>query len=335
MKRELLRVFLFVEAYDRCLLPLFFHTVVPISTNIAMTNELTTSIVIFFFVCGLGSCDFWAVVGSTSRHWHNYRHTSNALSIKWLLQRNRAVDNGHLLLLLAELHACDPRNKFPGRMFSATPKSDDVGECRLLLDASGGNFDAQGLLEILHGVSPSGSWDRLSSSSASTILLYLTGHSAEDVTKIQDSEFLSAIDLARSIDTLFAGNRFRRLLVLFDTCEGETICEPIHTPNVVCIAGSKRGQSSFAYQLDEKVGIELADRMTFELVSKLRTDSCLSARPTFLNLSLREFFSGFRLSDLHVDSTTTATSLLDEWKVRDFFCPPEPSQSSITHRFEF
>jgi hypothetical protein len=67
----------------------------------------------------------WAIIASTSIFWYNYRHTANALAV-YRAVKNMGLDDDHIILMLADDHACNPRNAFQGQVFSDTGHTDDL-----------------------------------------------------------------------------------------------------------------------------------------------------------------------------------------------------------------
>ena len=60
--------------------------------------------------------DNWAVIVSTSRFWHNYRHAANALGI-YRLARRLGIPDSQIVLMLAEDVGCNGRNSIPGEVY--------------------------------------------------------------------------------------------------------------------------------------------------------------------------------------------------------------------------
>jgi phosphatidylinositol glycan class K len=56
---------------------------------------------------------------------YNYRHASNALSIYHTVKR-LGVPDDHIVLMMAEGYACDPRNMYPASVFNDKQRSVNV-----------------------------------------------------------------------------------------------------------------------------------------------------------------------------------------------------------------
>lgn len=66
----------------------------------------------------------WAVLVNTSAYWFNYRHSVNALGIYQKI-RQLGIPDSHIILMLADDIACNPRNVLPGRVHSAEMQAAD------------------------------------------------------------------------------------------------------------------------------------------------------------------------------------------------------------------
>ena len=78
------------------------------------------------------------------------------------------------------------------------------------------------------------------------IKLTLIGHGGENFFKFQDSEEINAEDLASAIEQMAERRRFHRMLVMIDTCQAASMFEKISSPNVITIASSSKGESSYS-----------------------------------------------------------------------------------------
>jgi len=176
----------------------------------------------------------FAIIVSSSRYWFNYRHTSNALAIYNSL-RIRNVSDDHILLFLAEQHACDARNSMhAGRIVNGKDQSgrSDLKDSNVLpmdieIDYSGVECTQESVLRAISGrhYPNTPSHRRLPDSMgpSSTLLVYLTGHGGNGFLKFHDFEEMSYPELAASLFDARASGRFGRALVIADTCQAESI----------------------------------------------------------------------------------------------------------------
>jgi hypothetical protein len=92
----------------------------------------------------------WAIIASTSIFWYNYRHTANALAV-YRAVKEMGLDDDHIILMLADDHACNARNVFQGQVFSETGHTDDLYGSDVSVDYRGRDATEQNLLRLLIG----------------------------------------------------------------------------------------------------------------------------------------------------------------------------------------
>ncbi|EFN57492.1 hypothetical protein CHLNCDRAFT_34727 [Chlorella variabilis] len=226
-----------------------------------------------------GPSDTWAVIISSSRFWLNYRHSSNALGVYQAVRR-LGIPDSRIILMLAEQPACSPRNVHPGQLYLAPGAGAAAGGSsgamlNLLsgdaeVDYRGREVSVDSVLRVLTGRHPPGTpaSKRLRSGPASRVLLYLTGHGGDEFLKFHDEEELLAADIAGAVHQMAAAGRYGELLLVADTCQASTLYGRIAAaaaPNVLAVASSKLGQSSYAHHIDPVVGQHVVDQLSFHL----------------------------------------------------------------------
>lgn len=68
-----------------------------------------------------GHTNNWAVLVCTSRYWFNYRHVANTLSVYHSVKR-LGIPDSHIILMLSDDMALNPRNPYPGAIYGDTTK---------------------------------------------------------------------------------------------------------------------------------------------------------------------------------------------------------------------
>lgn len=212
----------------------------------------------------------WAVVVDASRYWFNYRHAANALGIYREL-RDFGIPEDHIILMLADDVACSPRNGYPGQVFLSQKHERNVYGEAIQVDYRGPEVTVANLLRLLEGRYEPGTPanKRLDSDENANVLLYFTGHGGEEFFKFQDREELVAIDLAESVEVMAARGRFRELLVVFDTCQADSMLNRITTPGVFGITSALTGENAYSYSSDGAVGLSTVDRFTYHTIEFL------------------------------------------------------------------
>ncbi|XP_078416858.1 GPI-anchor transamidase [Cetorhinus maximus] len=217
-----------------------------------------------------GHTNNWAVLVCTSRFWFNYRHVANTLSIYRSVKR-LGIPDSHIVLMLADDMACNPRNLKPATIFSHKNMELNVYGDNVEVDYRGYEVTVENFLRVLTGRLPLSTprSKRLLSDDRSNILIYMTGHGGNGFLKFQDSEEITNIELADAFEQMWQKRRYHELLFIIDTCQGASMYEKFYSPNILALASSQIGEDSLSHQPDLAIGVHLMDRYTYYLLEFL------------------------------------------------------------------
>ncbi|XP_015576520.2 putative GPI-anchor transamidase [Ricinus communis] len=206
----------------------------------------------------------WAVLVCTSRFWFNYRHMANTLSLYRTVKR-LGIPDERIILMLADDMACNARNKYPAQVFNNENHRLNLYGDNVEVDYRGYEVTVENFLRVLTGRHEAAvpRSKRLISDEGSHILLYMTGHGGDEFLKFQDSEELQSHDLADAVKQMKEKRRFKELLIMVDTCQAATLFNQLHSPGVLAIGSSLKGENSYSHHLDSDVGVSVVDRFTF------------------------------------------------------------------------
>lgn len=206
----------------------------------------------------------WAVLVCTSRFWFNYRHMANTLSLYRTVKR-LGIPDERIILMLADDMACNARNKYPAQVFNNENHRLNLYGDNVEVDYRGYEVNVENFMRVLTGRHETAvpRSKRLLSDEGSHILLYMTGHGGDEFLKFQDSEELQSHDLADVVKQMKEKHRFKELLIMVDTCQASTLFSQLHSPGVLAIGSSMKGQNSYSHHLDPDVGVSVVDRFTF------------------------------------------------------------------------
>ncbi|XP_020222602.1 putative GPI-anchor transamidase [Cajanus cajan] len=206
----------------------------------------------------------WAVLVCTSRFWFNYRHMANTLSLYRTVKR-LGIPDERIILMLADDMACNARNKYPAQVFNNENHRLNLYGDNVEVDYRGYEVTVENFLRVLTGRHETAvpRSKRLLSDEGSHILLYMTGHGGDEFLKFQDSEELQSHDLADAVKQMKEKCRFKELLIMVDTCQASTLFSQFHSPGVLAIGSSMKGENSYSHHLDSDVGVSVVDRFTF------------------------------------------------------------------------
>jgi GPI-anchor transamidase subunit K len=214
----------------------------------------------------------WAVLISTSRFWFNYRHLSNTLSLYRTVKR-LGIPDSQILLLLPDDMACNPRNAFPGTVYSNADRRMDLYGENVEVDYRGYEVTVENFIRLLtdrwdEGV-PAGK--RLGTDEGSNILIYMTGHGGSEFLKFQDSEEISSWDLADAFAQMREKKRYNEMLFMIDTCQANTLYRQFYAPGMIATGSSEEDESSYSHHADNDVGVAVIDRWTYYVLDFLES----------------------------------------------------------------
>lgn len=278
------------------------------------------------------AADPWLVLASVSRYWHNYRHGSNVMSVYQAARSLGKVPDERIILMLAESYACDPRNPLPGTLFNNADRATNLYSCDSHPDILGYEVTSGTYTSVLQGrytrTTPLN--HRLRSTNESNVLVYITGHGNKGFIKFHDTEYFSAEDFADAFEVMHQMGRYKRMLFIADTCNAESLCLLIRSPNIVCVGSSSVEENSYSHHGDPNTGMEVIDRFGYELLQMLQGthgDRWGLGADVTERASLREVFGKMRLARPVMHAAVNDPSSLDTWTLSEFlsFSPSPPS----------
>ncbi|KFG83882.1 GPI-anchor transamidase precursor [Metarhizium anisopliae] len=206
----------------------------------------------------------WAVLVCTSRFWFNYRHLANVLSIYRTVKR-LGIPDSQIILMLPDDMACNPRNAFPGTVYSNSDRAVDLYGDNIEVDYRGYEVTVENFIRLLTdrvGDEMPRS-KRLLTDDRSNILVYMTGHGGNEFLKFQDAEEIGSFDLADAFQQMWEKKRYHEILFMIDTCQANTMYSRLYSPNIIATGSSELDQSSYSHHADNDVGVAVIDRYTY------------------------------------------------------------------------
>eukprot|EP00124_Ichthyophonus_hoferi_P002497 Ihof_evm5s172 gene=Ihof_evmTU5s172 len=209
----------------------------------------------------------WAVLVCTSRFWFNYRHIANTLAI-YRSVKQLGIPDSRIILMLPDDMACNPRNSFPGQVFNDASRVTNIYGDHVEVDYRGYDVNAESFVRLMTGRTEDGTPQskKLLTDDRSNILVYLTGHGANNFIKFQDSEELNSIEIGDIFEQMWQKRRYNEILFIADTCQATTLSNYIHSPNIIGVGSSLKDESSYSHHDDPDIGIAVVDRMTRDLL---------------------------------------------------------------------
>ena len=258
----------------------------------------------------------WVVLVSTSTGWDNVRHQSDVLAYQALLRRN-GVAPERIITVADDLRA-DPDNPKPGVL------RNEVGGPDLLdgavIDLRPDELGETGIVDLLAG-RPTPTGKALGSGAGDDVLVVLVGHGDERGLHVglehapgpeDAASVLTPEALGGAIDQMHADGRFRRLLVVADSCNSGALGALVRAPGSAFVAAARPDEESKATNRDPATGAWLADELAHELWREASTNE-----DQRLGELGRRLFVAVGGSDV----TTFATPGPTPARLRDFVTP--------------
>ncbi|KAK4207024.1 gpi-anchor transamidase-like protein [Rhypophila decipiens] len=238
----------------------------------------------------------WAVLVSTSRFWFNYRHLANVLSIYRTVKR-LGIPDSQIILMLPDDMACNPRNAFPGTVYSNADRAVDLYGDNIEVDYRGYEVTVENFIRLLTdrvGDEMPRS-KRLLTDDRSNILVYMTGHGGAEFLKFQDAEEIGAFDLADAFEQMWEKKRYHEILFMIDTCQANTMYSKLYSPNIIATGSSELDQSSYSHHADNDVGVAVIDRYTYYNLEFLEAE----VRDTSSKKTVGDLFDSYSYEKIH------------------------------------
>ncbi|RSM11858.1 GPI-anchor transamidase [Fusarium oligoseptatum] len=175
------------------------------------------------------------------------------------------IPDSQIILMLPDDMACNPRNAFPGTVYSNSDRAVDLYGDNIEVDYRGYEVTVENFIRLLTdrvGAEMPRS-KRLLTDDRSNILVYMTGHGGNEFLKFQDAEEIGAFDLADAFEQMWEKKRYHEILFMIDTCQANTMYSRFYSPNIIATGSSELDQSSYSHHADNDVGVAVIDRYTY------------------------------------------------------------------------
>ncbi|KAK4171948.1 putative GPI-anchor transamidase precursor [Triangularia setosa] len=238
----------------------------------------------------------WAVLVCTSRFWFNYRHLANVLSIYRTVKR-LGIPDSQIILMLPDDMACNPRNAFPGTVYSNADRAVDLYGDNIEVDYRGYEVTVENFIRLLTdrvGEEMPRS-KRLLTDDRSNILVYMTGHGGNEFLKFQDAEEIGAWDLADAFEQMWEKRRYHEILFMIDTCQANTMYSKLYSPNIIATGSSELDQSSYSHHADNDIGVAVIDRYTYYNLEFLESE----VKDTSSKKTVGDLFDSYSYEKIH------------------------------------
>ena len=173
---------------------------------------------------------------------------------------------------MAEYHACESRNAYPGEIV--------LSELGIILRTCQENIDINfqesdfhnyQLLDIFRGrkLNQFNGFRQLNSDKNSRIVVIITSHGGENFIKVRNFLVVLTDELNRTLNEMYIKGKYKEIIFVLDTCEGYTLYNHVNIPNIYFVSSSALGQKSQSYSYDENLMGPTVDKFHFLMYNML------------------------------------------------------------------
>ena len=173
---------------------------------------------------------------------------------------------------MAEYHACESRNAYPGEIV--------LSELGIILRTCQENIDINfqesdfhnyQLLDIFRGrkLNQFNGFRQLNSDKNSRIVVIITSHGGENFIKVRNFLVVLTDELNRTLNEMYIKGKYKEIIIVLDTCEGYTLYNHVNIPNIYFVSSSALGQKSQSYSYDENLMGPTVDKFHFLMYNML------------------------------------------------------------------
>ncbi len=225
----------------------------------------------------------YAVVVGTSDTWSNYRHQADALAMYQLLKRH-GYDDDHILLIIEDNIAYDPRNSTQG-VIKIRPDGENIYE-NVKVDYKLSDLTFQDFKDMMIGNQSERLPEVLKADENDNVILFWCGHGSKNQLAWGSEAIVAGDDMRSVIENMNIKGKYRKLLYVMDACYSGTIgtaCEGL--PSVLFITAANAFEPSKADMRDPEMGIWLSNGFTRVFQDTIDSDPSISLRDLYYLLA--------------------------------------------------
>ena len=220
---------------------------------------------------------------------------------------------------MAEYHACESRNAYPGEIV--------LSELGIILRTCQENIDINfqesdfhnyQLLDIFRGrkLNQFNGFRQLNSDKNSRIVVIITSHGGENFIKVRNFLVVLTDELNRTLNEMYIKGKYKEIIIVLDTCEGYTLYNHVNIPNIYFISSSTLGQKSQSYSYDENLMGPTVDKFHF-LMYNMLTDI---HKNKLYNTTVEKFFSDIKDKKKFLETDVTWDNKINrKLYIKEFF----------------
>jgi ABC-type branched-subunit amino acid transport system substrate-binding protein len=239
-----------------------------------------------------GKKDLWAVITATSSGWKNYRHQADALAVYNMLKKN-GVDDEHIIISIADDIPTLPGNPIPGDVHNI--QNGPNLRKGAVIDYKGNQVTLANFKKIMLGEVTAETPAVIGSGSQSNVLVYIVDHGLPGLLPFESGEGMTSGVLASLTDEMYKKGMFRKMLIMAETCHGESIGAKINTPGVIFYTGSAEDEASYGSQYDYNIRQWLSDDFTSRSLESISANPAMTIEELYTSVYSKIIGSHARL----------------------------------------
>lgn len=225
----------------------------------------------------------YAVVVGASDTWVNYRHQADALAMYQLLRRH-GYDDDHIVLVIEDNIAFDPRNIYPG-MIRVRPDGDNVYD-KVTVDYKLSDVTLTDFKDIMTGIGSERLSEVLCSGENDNVIVFWCGHGHSNRLAWGSDDIATGDDLRDIILSMRQKRKYRKMMFVMDACYSGSIGEACRgIPGVVFLTAANAFEPSKADMKDPEMGIWLSNGFTRVFQETIDADPSISLRDLYYTVA--------------------------------------------------
>ncbi len=233
----------------------------------------------------------WALLVAASDGWDNYRHQADVLA-QYRRLRAGGVPADRIVVISASDLAHNPRNSNPGTVRYSVGGPDMSRGVHVDYPLHG--MTADRLLDILSGSESPDTPKVIRSGPGDDVYVYLAGHGNQeglylglgDCVPSATYSILTPDALDQAVATMAAEHRYRRLLIVDESCESGALGQNLNAPGALLISAASPIENSVSTNYDSTLQTFLADQFSFQLWREEARSASISLDDLYRHLYL-------------------------------------------------
>ncbi|MBQ8097356.1 MAG: ABC transporter substrate-binding protein [Prevotella sp.] len=265
----------------------------------------------------------WAVVISTSTTWENYRHQADALAMYQLLKRH-GYDDDHIVLIVEDNLANDPRNPFPGEVYLERSTIQSSPDALVNADVRQGVvvdyhfsdlYGPADLADILLGWQSEHLPHVVHSTNADDVFLFWSGHGADSGGPLWGNEDSRTPVGAQRIRNIVERMPHRRMMLALESCYSGLWGEAITgVPDVIVLTAANAYETSKPDVYDSDMGTYLSNAFSRSFLRTVGGNPSVSIADLYYQLARTTSGSHVTLYNIEQYGTANKSSMSDYFK---------------------